>query len=80
MVVRSLFVLAWLVVNDVAIMLSNVMQPNAEFGLNTSRRPSARRLSVEFVARRSERRPVRLQPGHQPADWLHELLPQGIQQ
>src|SRR5580692_6367809 len=45
-------------------------RPSASRGLATLR------LSVEFLARRSDRRPVRLQPGHQPADRLHELLAQ----
>src|SRR5712691_7209915 len=41
-----------------------------------SRGLPTRRPSVELCARRSDRRPVRLQPGHQPADRLHELLAQ----
>src|SRR5229473_8255481 len=42
----------------------------------SSRRLATCRLSVELFARRSDRRPVRLQPGHQPADGLHELFAQ----
>jgi len=45
-------------------------------GMTTSRCLPGRRLSVEFVARRADRRPVRLQPGHQSMDRLHELLAQ----
>ena len=37
---------------------------------------ATRRPSIECLARRSDRRPVRLQPGHEPADRLHELLAQ----
>src|SRR2546422_228330 len=44
--------------------------------LGASRGLPTRRPSVELFARRSDRRPVRLQPRHQPADRLHELFAQ----